>query len=503
MKTLLLTIVLFFLIFCAGCGSNSGGPFIPKGNFSNASLKGQYVYQLSGTDSIHNGLPYYEAGVFAADGNGNLTSVSDDFSEGATPTSTTGTGAYSIKNDGTGSLTLNNAIGTPVTLAVTMVTPSGSSTGAPSKVYLIEADAGLNSSGIAEAQDTTVISSAPSGTFAFRQHTVDSAQTFASSSASVGVFTVSGGTVSSGTMDVDRGGVLNNGGATPLSLTSGSFNAPATLGRGTGTSTDSSNTTSSFIYYIVDANNVRFLSSSSGLLGIGRAEKQSAPALSGSYAFGGRGDTQSTFVNGVNTAGAFTASGGSITSGAIDAVEDGGTLSTTITSGSYTTPGANGRATITLNASSGSLQATLWMVSAARGFFLITNDTNAVEDGTLGLQSGTFTNATMNGQFAFMMDGFDTTQLLDRLGTLTWDGTSKLTLNEVANSSITGQGAISPGVLSGSYSVASNGRAVGTINNLSLSNNDLVFYLISGSSAYLLQNDTGVQINGMISIQTQ
>ncbi len=141
------------------------------------------------------------------------------------------------------------------------------------------------------------------------------------------------------------------------------------------------------------------------------------------------------------------------------------------------------------------------MVNPSRGFFLITNDSNAVEDGTLDLQSGTFTNATMNGQFAFMMDGFDTTQLLDRLGTLTWDGTSKLTLNEVANSSATGQGAISPGVLTGSYSVSSNGRAVGTINNLSITNNDLVFYLISGSDAYLLQNDTGVQINGMISLQ--
>jgi hypothetical protein len=236
-------------------------------------------------------------------------------------------------------------------------------------------------------------------------------------------------------------------------------------------------------------------------LGLGRGEKQSAPALSGSYAFGGRGDTATTGINEVDTVGAFSASGGSITSGAIDAVEDGGTLSTTITSGSNTTPGANGRATITLNASSGSLQATLWMVSAARGFFLITNDTNAVEDGTLDLQSGSFTNATLNGQFAFMMDGFDTTQLLDRLGTLTWDGTSKLTLNEIANSSATGQGAISPGVLTGSYSVSSNGRAVGTINNLSITNNDLVFYLISGSEAYILQNDTGVQINGMISLQ--
>ncbi|HUE51412.1 MAG TPA: hypothetical protein VMO80_03650 [Terriglobales bacterium] len=492
MKKLFLPLGLFSLMFCGGCGSSGPGPFIPKGNFSNASLKGQYVYQLSGTDTTNgvNAFPYYEAGVFVADGIGNLTNVSDDFSEGATPTLTTGAGTYSIKNDGTGSLTLNNALGT-VTLAVTIVSSS--------KAYLIEADAGLNSSGMAELQDSTATSSAPGGTFAFRLHTANTSQMFSLSAASVGVFTASGGTVSTGTMDVDRGGTLNNGTASPLTFT-GSFNAPPNLGRGTGTFTDSSNTTLSFIYYVVDANNVRFLSSSSGLLGIGRAEKQSSPALSGSYAFGGRGNTVNNGINAVDTVGAFSASGGSITTGAIDAVEDGSNLSTTISGGSYTTT-ANGRATVTLNASSGTVQATFWMVSPSRGFFLITNDSNAVEDGTLDLQSGTFTNATMNGQFAFMMDGFDTTQLLDRLGTLTWDGTSKLTLNEVANSSATGQGAISPGVLTGNYSVSSNGRAVGTISNLSLTNNDLVFYLISGSDAYLLQNDSGVQINGMISLQ--
>ena len=492
MKKLFLPLGLFSLMFCGGCGSSGPGPFIPKGNFSNASLKGQYVYQLSGTDTTNgvNAFPYYEAGVFVADGIGNLTNVSDDFSEGATPTLTTGAGTYSIKNDGTGSLTLNNALGT-VTLAVTIVSSS--------KAYLIEADAGLNSSGMAELQDSTATSSAPGGTFAFRLHTANTSQMFSLSAASVGVFTASGGTVSTGTMDVDRGGTLNNGTDSPLTFT-GSFNAPPNLGRGTGTFTDSSNTTLSFIYYVVDANNVRFLSSSSGLLGIGRAEKQSSPALSGSYAFGGRGNTVNNGINAVDTVGAFSASGGSITTGAIDAVEDGSNLSTTISGGSYTTT-ANGRATVTLNASSGTVQATFWMVSPSRGFFLITNDSNAVEDGTLDLQSGTFTNATMNGQFAFMMDGFDTTQLLDRLGTLTWDGTSKLTLNEVANSSATGQGAISPGVLTGNYSVSSNGRAVGTISNLSLTNNDLVFYLISGSDAYLLQNDSGVQINGMISLQ--
>jgi hypothetical protein len=79
----------------------------------------------------------------------------------------------------------------------------------------------------------------------------------------------------------------------------------------------------------------------------------------------------------------------------------------------------------------------------------------------------------MNGQFAFVIDGSDATpQLLGRLGTLQWDGNGKLILNEVANSNATGAGSRSPGVLSGTYSISSHGRAIGTINNLSLTNGE-------------------------------
>jgi hypothetical protein len=53
-------------------------------------------------------------------------------------------------------------------------------------------------------------------------------------------------------------------------------------------------------------------------------------------------------------------------------------------------------------------------------------------------------------------------------------------------------------VLSGRYSVSSNGRTTGSINTLS---NNLVFYLVSGSDAYVVQNDSGVQIDGTVSKQ--
>jgi hypothetical protein len=68
-------------------------------------------------------------------------------------------------------------------------------------------------------------------------------------------------------------------------------------------------------------------------------------------------------------------------------------------------------------------------------------------------------------------------------------------LNEFTNAA----GVINSGILlSGNYSVSSNGRTTGSLANLS---NNLVFYLISANDAYVVQNDTGVEIAGTISQQ--
>ena len=481
MRKLYLSLGLVSLLcLYTACGSSNGvvTGFIPSGNFSNASLNGQYVYQIEGFDfrNTATGVPYREAGVFTANGSGGITSATDDFSEGSTVLTTTSTGSYAISKDGTGSLSFNNALGT-INLAVTVVSTS--------KVYLVEGDQVLNAGGLAEKQDATAIATAPSGTFVFREHDINAVQ----SVGSVGSFTVSGGTVSAGSKDVNSAGVL-----TSLTFTGGSFNAPDTVtGRGSGTLTDSSPATTSFFYYIVDANNIRFLSEDVGVTGSGRAEKQSGtPTLSGSYAFGSEGDTIS-FLSSVNSAGRFTASNGAINGGARDTVQDGSSVVNATFTGTYT-QAASGRASVALSTTANS-NLVVWMISPARGFFVV-NDPNTVQEGTLDLQqTATFSNSTMNGQYALVMDGFDGGGAKDRVGTLQWDGSGKLTLNEFTNAN----GVITvPIVLSGTYSVSSNGRATGSINTLS---NNLIFYLVSGSSAYVVQNDTGVQIDGTISKQ--
>jgi hypothetical protein len=480
MKTLYLCLGLVSLLLVTGCGSSSGGVpgFIPKGNFSNASLNGQYVYQIQGFDFSNPSVvsPYREAGVFTANGNGVITSATDDFSEGTGVFTTASTGAYSINNDGTGSLSFNNPLGT-ITLEVTLVSTS--------KVYMVEGDAVLNAGGLAEKQDLTAIAAAPSGTFVFLEHDLN--LNTAQSVASVGAFAVAGGVASNGNKDVNTSGTLSS-----LTFT-GSFNAPdPTTGRGNGTFTDSALATSSFNYYIVDANNVRFLAGTIGIVGQGRGELQSGtPALSGSYAFGSKGDTSA--LGGVNMAGRFTAGAGTITAGARDSVQDGGTATNVSFTGTFT-QAASGRNVLSLSTAANS-NYIVWMVSPARGLFVV-NDPNTVQDGSLDLQQvATFSNSTMNGQFGFIMDGFDVGSTpKDRVGTLQWDGTGKLTLNEFTNTA----GTPSTATLSGNYSVSGNGRTGGSISNLS---SNLIFYLISGTDAYVVQNDSNVELNGTISKQ--
>ena len=89
--------------------------------------------------------------------------------------------------------------------------------------------------------------------------------------------------------------------------------------------------------------------------------------------------------------------------------------------------------------------------------------------------------------------------ILSRIGWISFTNSGNLTWNEAVNDSQTGPH--SPGFLSGNYSVSSNGRAAATVNNLSVTQNDLIFYLISGSQAYMLQNATGYEIDGFTALQ--
>jgi hypothetical protein len=307
----------------------------------------------------------------------------------------------------------------------------------------------------------------------------------------VGAITLTGGAVT-GNEDVLQAATL-----TPHTLT-GLFNTPDTSGRGTATLTNDLSATSTFNYYIVDANTMFLFSTLSGVTGVGRAEKQttttfSNSSLTGNYAFGSKGDTGS--FDAVNSAGRFTADGsGAISAGALDSVQDGTAVTNLGFTGTYTVA-ANGRAALSLTPTSGSaIQQVAYMVSPTRAFFLV-DDTAKVEDGTVDAQTGTFSNSSLTGNFAFATDGFNTTDSFDRLGTLTGDGAGNLTLAYVLTEPTLSSQTVS---LTGTYAVSSNGRAVGTAANLS---NNFVLYLISGTDGYIVQADSGTQMAGSFSKQ--
>jgi len=470
------------LVAVVGCGTGGSSPTLvhTTGNFTNGSLKGSYVYQIHGVSSV-NGSVYRQVGVFTADGNGNITGGTDDSSVNAGGTAVSG--VYTVGNDGTGFLTINTSLG-QITLGITLVSSS--------KLDLIENDAALDAAGSAELQQSTA---APSGTFVFRLHQEAAAQNPNIEANEVGAFALSSG-AGNGAMDQNLNGTFTSPNVTVT------LNAPVSSGRGTGNLVDTSaNFTTALVYYVVNNGKVVLLVTNAGAVGSGSAEAQTggvSGGLSGNYVFGSRGDD--SFLDGVATVGQFTASAGSL-SGTEDVMVDGNfsgnvsVPSTCYTAGSA--GGISGRVVLTNGSGapcSGSTTQVFWMVSPSRAFFL-DNSATTIEDGTADLQSGSsFSASSLKGQFVIVMDGLDRTpeqvglsdQILARLGTLQFDGAGNLTLNELVNASGTGGGGQSPGVLKGTYTVASNGRVVANLNGNSL---DLVMYTASGSQAYVLQGD--------------
>jgi len=487
MKPMVLIFCLFSFAVLTGCGG-SGNPIPPvpppSNAFSNASFSGHYTFLMKGTNT---GGTFREAGVLTSDGAGNITAGTDDFTQGGSVATTSFTGTYQINTDGTGNATFNFANGTSNVFELALSSVN--------QAYIIEADTSANSGGTLDLQSTGDFA-LPNGTYVFEWQGFQAGPTL---SGSVGTFTTAGASFS-GSEDVDQGGTLNS-----AVTFSGSFTAPDATGRGTGSMGDSLGATTHFFYYVVNKNSLRLLSSDADIRLQGRAERRTAntfddTSLAGNFAFGSHGDT---FANagGAQTVGQFTSDGsGRITTASIDSVQDGTVSSNLGFTGSYIV-GTDGRAIINFQPTNAAVQEIVWIVTPSRAFFLI-NDPSKVELGTIDQQSSaSFSNSDFNGTYAVIMDGFDTTSVVDRIGTIQANGTGCLVLNELVNRA----GIVStPGALGGKFSVISpNGRILASVNSIS---NNFVIYLITGkgngaNNAYLLQADPIAEISGTTAFQ--
>src|SRR5262249_16511976 len=91
---------------------------------SNASLKGQYAFSMSGQDGV-TGSFFARVGSFTADGNGNITGGIEDVNtalNGPKTITFTGTSAYAVQSDGRGILHLNGS--RPLSFSITMLSPT-------------------------------------------------------------------------------------------------------------------------------------------------------------------------------------------------------------------------------------------------------------------------------------------------------------------------------------------------------------------------------------------
>jgi hypothetical protein len=482
------------LIFAVGCGSssNSGGGGGKNQGFTNASLNGHYAFTLRGFGLFPGGASedyYVEGGVFTADGNGNVTAGTDDYVQSNVPFSDSVSGTYKINSDGTGDLQLNfgGGPGGRGGSAIYRITLSDTSD------FFIEEDdgggtihGGGTSAGSGELQGPGVLSTTPSGTFVIRSHDLQVSATMAR--------VVIAGTSVGGSYYMIQGGVPTTG---SIAGQGNTISAP-TNGRGA-LSYSINGTAHSLFYYIVNSGRFRLIDITPGILSIGLSEQQTATTLSaGSYAFGSSGETATPGF--VNTVGVFTADGAGTLSGLFDSVQDGAVSSDIqVTGGSYLL-NSDGSGTFSLG--SGGVQGEVWIVSPSRAYFILVSGLN-VEDGTADIQSGAFSNSSLGTQAAFFMDGWDGISVLfkDRVGTLTPNGSGSLSTAYITSffDPNAGAGGNAPNAFSGTYAVSSNGRVTTQLNGFT---NNIVLYLVSNSTGYMLQADAGVNIGGAFRRQT-
>ena len=403
------------LAACGGSGSNITPP-PPAGNFSNASLNGQYAFSMSGVD-LNSGAFIARIGSFAADGQGHITSGLEDVLDlgSGSPASlvTFSNGTYQIQANGRGLIVLNVTGGGTLQLSASLQSSS--------QGYLVQTDGLASTSGGLELQTPLQFSAnAIIGKYVFDFSGLSFAGTTPSPISLVGQFGADGnGNVTGGTIDVNDGEFAPTG---AVALTASSYQTDtngngSNFGRGTMTLDGRT-----FAFYIVDATRVELLEEDSlggtsgpAVLQTGVIPTQNS-GFNGGFAFL-TGGSQTTGNFGPDArVGRFTAdAAGGIGTISFHENNDGNNAQLTPGSGisntSYaidTSNAGSGRGTFTFhNSSIGTVTYVFYMYSPTRA---VIQDVSAgiVADGTMVSQSAaSFTTASVAGNYSFSWSGVE------------------------------------------------------------------------------------------------
>ncbi len=391
----------------SACGNGGTGVVVPPpppptGNFSNANLKGQYAFLMSGTELCSGSSFFTRAGSFTADGSGHITGGLEDVNVcTGVFTLQFSNSTYSITADGRGTLSLTNTTGT-TNYSITL---SSATQG-----VIVQTDVNSTASGSFQRQNAAAFSDpAIAGGYVFDVSGVSA--TFNPESV-IGRFDADGfGGISSGLLDSNEAGTLS--GQQPFPV--GAFYQLDTNGDGTNFGRGTANIAGhNFAFYIVDATRLKLLGADFPEAFSGEAFAQqnisfTAASLNSGFAFliGGAGSTGP-----IATAGRFTADGaGNLTSIFLDEnnsgtvtllPSQGGTVS-----GTYTvdTNGFGGGTATWTDTNVGTFSFIFYLISPTNAVFQET-DTQITSDGTLLAQTaGPVTPATLAGDFAFVWSG--------------------------------------------------------------------------------------------------
>jgi hypothetical protein len=430
MKRFLLAVAAVAVVWVTGCsgGGSTTTPPPPPVGFTNASLKGTYVFSMTGTmfdPAIQAVDNFSRVGVFSADGGGSILTggLEDSYQSGEdNPFDITG-GSYTVNADGRGTLSLTTPGGT-VQYSISLVSSTNG--------YLVDVVAGSSTtsdtetaSGSFQLQTATAIAT---GTYVFdfsgispvSGNAISTVGDFIPSAAGSGIF-------SSGSFeDINDGGTL-----TTKALISGSY-GPDTSGTGRGTATINN---LSYVYYVIDSQHVQFmqtnLDSTSGGTTLGEAVAQQAgtPTQTSSFnnssfvfVVGGSSTTnQAPHTRGVR----LTASGGALSAIVLD--DNNAGVVTTIPSTGVLSNGTvaldgdgSGRGTFTFTQNaSNTFTFVFYLSSATQG---VIQDVSLVQfnggpipdevaDGALLAQTGApFSSSSLSTNYAFSSSGVSSSE---------------------------------------------------------------------------------------------
>jgi hypothetical protein len=392
----------------AACGGGAPTPTPPSGGFSNASLKGQYAFSLTGVE-IENGAYAARIGSFTADGAGNIGAGLEDqlnLSAGqpASQISFTG-GTYQIQNTGTGTISLQAASGT---LQLSVVLQSAS-TG-----FVVETDLGAATSGSIHLQTASDFSlSGLTNQYVFELYGVTFVPSTAAPLSLIGEFNANGGgAVTGGVMDIDNGNQTPSG-ATPIPATSYAMDPSngATFGRGTMTLNGYD-----LAFYIVDSTHLVLLEEDTAGGSAGDAYLQSASIptqnsqLTGSFVYQMNGLFTKGTQGPISRVARFTTDGsGVLTAVTLDTSYNGNyTHSAQASSTSYamdTSNAGSGRGTFGFTASGFVASNVFYLISPTQALVQETSPGVIAVGPMMAQGAGPFALSGLTGNFVLIWNG--------------------------------------------------------------------------------------------------